>query len=73
MQGSAYFASLLKTAFNKNKSNDKTIIELDVHKISWLVSLTQINYLPQYFRQIIYLLVTNKSQYFAQPRPIIVD
>ena len=28
-------------------SNDKTIIELDYHKISWFVSVSQINYLPQ--------------------------
>ena len=28
-------------------SNDKTIIELRYHKISWFVSVSQINYLPQ--------------------------
>ena len=28
-------------------SNDKTIIELGYHKISWFVSVSQINYLPQ--------------------------
>ena len=28
-------------------SNDKTIIELGYHKISWFVSVLQINYLPQ--------------------------
>ena len=27
--------------------NDKTIIELGYHKISWFVSVSQINYLPQ--------------------------
>ena len=29
------------------KSNDKTIIELGYHKISWFASVSQINYLPQ--------------------------
>ena len=38
--------------------NDKTIIELGYHKISWFVSD---------------LLATDKSRYFAQPRPIIVN
>ena len=50
-------------------SNDKTIIELGPYgKISWLVSVSQINYLiiPD-------LLATDKSRYFAQPRPIIVN
>ena len=28
-------------------SNDKTIIELGYHKISWFASVSQINYLPQ--------------------------
>ena len=28
-------------------SNDKTILELGYRKISWLVSVSQINYLPQ--------------------------
>ena len=28
-------------------SNDKTIMELGYHKISWFVSVSQINYLPQ--------------------------
>ena len=28
-------------------SNDKTIIELSYHKISWIVSASPINYLPQ--------------------------
>ena len=28
-------------------SNDKTIIELGYHKISWFVSVSQINYLPK--------------------------
>ena len=43
-------------------SNDKTIIKLGYRKISWFVSVSQINY----------LLATDKSRYFAQPRPIIV-
>ena len=49
-------------------SNDETIIELGYHKRSRFASVSQINYL-----QIIYLLATDKSQYFAQPRPIIVN
>ena len=40
-------------------SNDKTIIELGHRKISWFVSVSQIT--------------TDKSQYFAQPHPIIVN
>ena len=46
-------------------STDKTIIELGYRKISWFVIVLQINYLlkPK--------LATVKSQYFAQPRPII--
>ena len=48
-------------------SNDKTIIELGYRKIPWFVSVSQINYI------IIDLLATDKSQYFAQPRPIIVN
>ena len=28
-------------------SNDKTIIELGYHKISWFLSVSQVNYLPQ--------------------------
>jgi len=42
-------------------SNDKTIIELGYRKISWFASVSKID-----------LLVTDKSQYFAQPRSIIV-
>ncbi len=53
-------------------SNDKTIIELGSRKISWIVSGEQINYLPKP-RQIIDLLATDKSRYFAQPRPITVN
>ena len=45
-------------------SNDKTIIELGYHKISWFVRVSQIN---------IELLATDKSGYFAQPCPIIVN
>ena len=47
-------------------SNDKTIIELGYRKTSWFFSVSQINYL-------IDLLATDKSRYFAQPRPIIVN
>ena len=43
--------------------NDKTINELAYRKISWFVSVSQINYLPK--------PTTDKSRYFAQPRPII--
>ena len=56
-------------------SNDKTIIELGYRKISWFVSVSQINYLLQpsaLANNIIDLLATDKLQYFAQPRPIIV-
>ena len=45
--------------------NDKTIIELGYRKISWFVSVS--------LRQIIDLLATEKSRYFAQPRPIIAN
>ena len=55
-------------------SNDKTIIELGYHKISWFASVSQINYLPRpSASEIIELLATDKSQYFARPRPIIVN
>ena len=49
-------------------SNDKTIIELGSRKISWFVSVSQINYLPQPSA----LLASEKSRYFAQPCPIII-
>ena len=59
-------ASLPKDIHSKNIwLNDKTIIELGYRKISWFVSVSQINYL--------HLLATDKSRYFAQPRPIIVN
>ena len=45
-------------------SNEKTIIELSYRKISWFVSVSYIK---------ICLLATDKSRYFAQPRPIIVN
>ena len=51
-------------------SNDKTIIELGYHKISWFASVSQINYLPKpkaLTNQ--WQLATDKSRYFAQPRP----
>ena len=91
-------------------SADKTIIELGYCKISWFISVSQINYLPQPtwwsndtcktielgYRKISWLvrglqinylplsafglgkyvtdlLATDKSRYFAQPRPIIVN
>ena len=44
--------------------NDKTIIELDFAKSIICLCLRH--------RQIIDLLATDKSRYFAQPRPIIV-
>ena len=53
--------------------NDKTIIELDFAKYRDLrVSRRSIICLCLRHRQIIDLLVTYKSRYFAQPRPIIV-
>ena len=56
-------------------SNGKKIIELGYRKISWFVSVSQINYLPQPSASafIIDLLATEKSRYFAQPRWIIVN
>ena len=54
-------------------SNDNTIIELGYRKISWFVGVSQINYLPQPFASANNLLATDKSRYFAQPRPIIVN
>ena len=51
-------------------SNDKTIIELGHRKISWFVSVLRINYLPQPSAD---LFATDKSRYFAQPRPIIAN
>ena len=56
--------------------NDKTIIELGHRKISWFVSVSQINYLPQPSaseNNNIDLLASDKSQYFAQPHPIIAN
>ena len=39
----------LKTEKKKTRwSYDKTIIELGYRKISWFVSVSQINYLPQF-------------------------
>ena len=56
-------------------SNDKTIIELGYRKISCFISVSQVKYLPKpnsrRLRQMIDLLVTDKSRDFAQPRPII--
>ena len=54
-------------------SNDNTIIELSYRKISWFVGVSQINYLPQPFVSANNLLATDKSRYFAQPRPIIAN
>ena len=57
-------------------SNNKTIIELGYGKISWFVSGEQINYLPKpkaEANNIIDLRDTDKSRYFAQPCPIIVN
>ena len=52
-------------------SNDKTVIELGYHKISWFASVSHINYLPQPLAWAIDLLAADNSRYFAQPRPII--
>ena len=53
--------------------NGKTIIELDFAKYRDLsVSRRSIICLCLRHRQIIDLLATDKSRYFAQPRPIIV-
>ena len=53
--------------------NDKTIIELDFTKYRDLsVSRRLIICLCLRHRQIIDPLATDKSRYFAQPRPIIV-
>ena len=38
----------LKTEKKTRWSYDKTIIELGYRKISWFVSVSQINYLPQF-------------------------
>ena len=54
-------------------SNDKTVIELSYRKILWFVIISQINYLPQPSASAIDLLATDKSQYFAQPRPVIAN
>ena len=67
-------------------SNDKTIIELGYRKISWFVSVSQINYLPQpsasannwsthHWQNLTNhdKNITYKSRYFAQPGPIIAN
>ena len=54
-------------------SNDKTIIDLGYCKIWWFVSVSQINYLPKLKAEANNLVATDKSQYFAQPRPIIFN
>ena len=68
-------ASLPEDIQQKNKLGDrmkKTIIEFGYRKISWLVSVSQINYLPQPLAS-----ANNWSarhwRYFAQPRPIIAN
>ena len=48
-------------------SNDKTIIELGNRKLSWSVICLSLR-----LRKRIDLLASNKSQYFAQRRPIII-
>ena len=65
-------ASLLKIVLKKQTRwlNDKTIIE-KYRVLS--VSRTSVIYLSLRLWQIIDLLATDKSQYFAQPRPIIVN
>ena len=47
--------------------NDKTIIELGYRKISWFVSVSQIDYLPQPSASA-NNWSTDKWRYFAQPR-----
>ena len=63
--------------FYKNHTrwlNGKTIIDLGYHKILWFVSVSQISYcLSLQLWQIIDLLATDKTRYFAQPRPITVN
>jgi len=51
-------------------SNDKIIIELGHRNISWFARVSQINYLLR-LRQIIDLLLTEQSRYFAQSGSII--
>ena len=48
---------------NTRWSNDKTIIELGYRKISWFVSVSQINWSARHWQITI----------FAQPRPIIAN
>ena len=59
------------------KLRDKIIkqynyFKVGCHKISWFVSVAQINYLPQPLPLLADLLATDKSPYFAQAHPIIV-
>ena len=54
--------------------NDKTIIELGYRKISWFASALHINYLPQPSAAASnWSARPDKSQYFAQARPLIVN
>ena len=55
-------------------SNDKTIIELDYRKISWFLSVSQSNSLPQpsALANSSDLHASDKSRYFDQPRSMIV-
>ena len=69
-----HFPNILFIKKQPHWSNDKTIIKHSYRKVSWFVSVSQINYLPQLrLLQIIDLLATDKSWYFAQPRPIIAN
>ena len=55
-------------------SNDKTIIDLRYRKILWFASASHINYLPQPSASANnWSARPDKSQYFAQPRPLIVN
>ena len=70
------FAKILFIKKQTQWSNDKTIIELGYRKISWFISVSQITRRSiicrsRRLRQIIDLLATDISRYFAQPRPII--
>ena len=80
LRGKRQIASLPEDIHYKQTcwSNDKTVFKLGYRKISWFVSVPQINNiacLSLRLWQIIDLLslTTDKSRYFAQPRPIIVN
>ena len=58
----------------KNKLSDRMIKQLLLNSVNAKYRVSQINYLPQpsaLANNV--LLTTDKSKYFAQPRPIIVN